>query len=213
MIGDSNDMAARMRAVLPARWFGDAAPLLQALLVGLGTGWSAIYSLIETVRAQTRIATASGGFLDLISNDFFGLALPRRPDETDAAFQARIDEALLRPRATRAALLLALTELTGRAPIVFEPARTSDTGGYRIGGVGYGAGGGWGSLALPYQVFVTAFRPPGGGIALLAGYGTGGVPGYGDLSMVTTIVTDADIQSEVVQVLPAATIAWMNIAG
>ncbi len=202
-----------MKAVLPARWFGDAAPLLQAVLAGIGTGWSAIYSLIETTQAQTRIATASGGFLDLISADFFGLALPRRSGETDLAFRRRIDEELLRPRATRAALVLALTELTGMAPVIFEPTRTSDTGGYNLGGVGYGVAGGWGSLALPYQFFVTAFRPPGGGIALLAGYGSGGIAGYGDLSMVTTVVTDQDIQAEVVQVLPAATIAWMNIAG
>jgi hypothetical protein len=62
-------------------------------------------------------------------------------------------------------------------------------------------------------VFVTAFRPAGGGIALLAGYGTGGIAGYGDLSMVTTVVSDADIQQAVTQILPAASIAWMNIAG
>ena len=213
MIGDSNDMAARMRAVLPPRWFGDSAPLLGAVLAGLGTGWSAIYNLVTTVQAQTRIATAGGAFLDLISADFFGIALPRRPREGDAAFRTRIDQALLRPRATRAALVLALTEMTGRTPVVFEPARTSDTGGYSVGGVGYGFAGGWGSLALPYQVFVTAYRPPGGGIALLGGYGTSGIAGYGDLSMITTAVTDADIQAEVVSVLPAATIAWMNIAG
>jgi hypothetical protein len=213
MIGDPPDMAARMQAVLPARWFGDAAPLLRAVLAGLGTCWSIMYGLLQTVRAQARIATASGGFLDMISADFFGTALPRRNAEADTLFRVRIDQELLRPRATRAALALALTELTGNPPVIFEPARTSDTGGYSLGGVGYGVAGGWGSLQLPYQVFVTAFRPAGGGIALLAGYGTGGIAGYGDLSMVTTVVSDADIQQAVTQILPAASIAWMNIAG
>ncbi len=202
-----------MQAVLPARWFGDTAPTLQAVLTGLGTCWSVIYGLLQNVQAQARIATASGGFLDMISTDFFGAALPRRNGEADNRFRVRIDQELLRPRATRAALVLSLTELTGNAPVIFEPARTSDTGGYSLGGVGYGVAGGWGSLQLPYQVFVTAFRPAGGGIALLAGYGTGGIAGYGDLSMVTTVVSDADIQQAVTQILPAASIAWMNIAG
>jgi hypothetical protein len=225
MIGDSNDMAARMQAVLPARWFGSSAPLLQAVLLGLGTCWSTIYGLLETVQAQARIATASGGFLDLISADYFGSTLPRRNAEADGLFRTRISQELLRPRATRSALVLALTELTGRAPVVFEPARTSDTGGYSVGGLCYGGqtvvagaevtvpgAGGWGSLALPYQVFVTAFRPSGGGIALLAGYGTGGLQYYGDVSMLSTVVSDADIQATVTKLLPAASIAWMNIA-
>ena len=203
--------------MLPVGWFGDVAPVLQALVLGLGQGWSAIYGLIETVRLQSRISTASGGFLDLISSDFFGDFLPRRSSEQDPQFEDRIGQELLRPRATRAALSLALTELTGRVPAVFEPARTSDTGGYSTGGVAYGGigiagAGGWGSLALPYQVFVTTYRPVGGGIAWLAGYGTGGLAGYGDLSMLTTAVTDLDIASAVCRVLPAATIAWMRIS-
>jgi hypothetical protein len=177
------------------------------------------------VQAQARIATASGGFLDLISTDFFGMALPRRNAEADGLFRARISQELLRPRATRSALVLALTELTGRPPRVFEPARPRDTGGYSVGGLCYGGqtvvggseilvpgAGGWGSLALPYQVFVTAYRPAGGGIALLAGYGTGGLPYYGDLSMLSTVVSDADIQTTVTKLLPTASIAWMNIA-
>jgi hypothetical protein len=225
MIGDSDDMAARMQAVLPARWFGDASPLLQAVLLGLGTCWSAIFGLIQTVQAQARIATASGGFLDLISADFFGAALPRRNAEVDSAFRTRISQELLRPRATRAAMVLALTELTGRSPRVFEPARPSDTGGYNVGGLCYGGqtivdgaivvvpgAGGWGSLALPYQVFITAYRPLGGGILLLAGYGTGGLQYYGDLSMLSTVVSDAEIQTTVTKLLPAASIAWLNIA-
>ena len=206
-------MAARLTAVLPTKWFGDAAPLAQAVLQGIGTAWATIYTMIQFVRDQTRIGSATGEFLDLISADFFGISLPRRLQEADSAFLLRIQQEMLRPRATRSALALALLELTGNSPAIFEPARASDTGGYATGGVGYGVAGGWGNLTLPYQVFVEVRRPQGGGIAALAGYGTGGYLVYGALSLVQTPVTDADIYAEIAAVLPAATIAWSRIVG
>jgi hypothetical protein len=212
MIGDAGDMARRLLAMLPAGWFGDTAPVLASLLQGLGTSFAGFWTLLQSVTAQSRIRTATGTFLDLISADFFGAGLVRFADEQDDAFRARIMDGLLRPRATRAALTLALQELTGRPPVIFEPGRTSDTGGYTIGGVGYGAGGGWGCLGLPYQVFVTAFRPSGGGIAEFAGYGTGGVPVYGSLTMENDPVSDAVIQTAIPGLLPAATTAWMRIS-
>ena len=36
MIGDIVDMAGRIKQMLPARWFSDDAPILDALLGGLG---------------------------------------------------------------------------------------------------------------------------------------------------------------------------------
>ena len=214
MTGDSNDMAARLRSMLPAGWFGeaDATPVLGALLLGLGTAFSAFWSLLQAVIAQARIATASGGFLDLISADFFGAGLVRLPDEQDGAFRVRIQDGVLRPRGTRAAIILAMQQLTGKSPIVFEPANTADTGGYSIGGVGYCVGGGWGSLGLPYQFFLTVLRPSGGGIAEIAGYGSAGIPVYGSLSMETAGVPDSMIIASVPPLLPAATTAWMRLA-
>ena len=115
-----------------------------------------------------------------------------------------------------------LHDLTGRAPLVFEPARTTDTGGYASlagagGGVGYGRAGGWGSLALPFQCFITAYRPVGSGIATVCGWG-GPAGGYGrgaieyaSLEMVQGQVTDADIYSAVANVLPVAVIGWTRI--
>ncbi len=206
-----------MIAVLPRGWFADPsvppqpATLLQAMLTGFGTAWSAIYTLIADVQLLTRLATVFGPFLDLAAVDFFGNGLPRRPLESDTDYRLRIKEELLRPRATRAALALALTELTGNPPVIVEPARPADTGGYSIGGVGYGAAGGWGNLALSYACFVTAFRPPGSGIANFAGYGTGGYSYYGDISMVATQVTDADIYAEVAAILPSGYVAWTRI--
>lgn len=222
MIGDIADMAGRLLALLPAGWFGDTTPVLTALLQGLGAAFSRFWSLLQAVILQTRIKTATGMFLDLISADFFGVRLLRFVDESDAAFQTRVLQALLRPRATRSALTTALLQLTGSAPVIFEPARTTDTGGYTIGGIGYGSGtgatgfesgGGWGSLALPYQFFITVFRPAGGGIAELAGYGTGGIPVYASLSMEVTGIADSFIQAAVPPLLPAGTTAWMRLSG
>jgi len=212
MTGDPGDMARRARALLPQGWFADDTPVLDGLLTGIGAAWCSVYELIQFVIAQARLRTAASAFLDMISVDYFGGALPRFGDEGDAAFRVRIENELLRPRATRAAVTLSIQQLTGRAPTIFEPALTSDTGGYARGGVGYGVAGGWGNLALPFQFFVTAYRPHGSGIALLAGYGSGGTPVYGDLSMEPPQISDADIINAVPPLLPVATIAWMRIS-
>jgi hypothetical protein len=208
MQGDKADMASRLWRVLPTNWFSFTSPLLNAVLLGLGTAWAAIYALIQAVRSQARIATATGPFLDLAAADFFGAGLARWPNEGDNAYLVRIQQEMLRPRGTRAALALALTELTGVAPLIFEPALTTDTGGYAIGGVGYGAGGGYGNLSLPYQCFVTVFMPAGGTIPALAGYGTGGYLAYGSAPVVPAA---ADIFTALVATTPIGTIAWTRI--
>jgi hypothetical protein len=205
-------MARRVRALLPQGWFADDAPVLAGLLTGIGAAWSYVYALIQFVISQARIRSATSSFLDLISVDYFGSVLPRFGGEDDTLYRARIGNELLRPRGTRAALSVALRQLTGRSPTIFEPALTSDTGGYGLGGVGYGVAGGWGNLALPFQFFVTAYRPRGSGIALLAGYGSGGIPVYGDLSMEPAQILDADIIDAVPRLTPVATIAWMRIS-
>jgi len=222
MIGDSNDMRARLAALLPLRWFPDATPVLSALLSGLSDGWAWLYSMLEYVRQQTRIGTATDSFVDLISEDFFGAALPRKAGETDAAFRTRIQAAMFQPRATRPALVATLTNLTGRAPGVFEPARPADTGAYGQAS-GYAAAGGWGSIALPFQVFVTAYRPFGVGTAFVGGWGTnlsGTAPGgwgsgaleYVLLSPVPLQVTDEAINSAIAAAVPVAVTAWTRIS-
>jgi hypothetical protein len=212
MIGDISDMAARLRSLVPEGWFADDAVVLGGLLDGLGAAWACIYALIQFVVQQARISTASGIFLDMISVDFFGNSLPRLPLEQDSAYVRRIKNELLRPRGTRSAVSTALQQLTGRAPVIFEPALTSDTGGYTLGGVGYGVAGGWGNLSLPFQMFITAYRPQGSGIAQLAGYGTGGIPVYGDPDMEATPIADASIVSGIPRLLPAATVAWVRLS-
>ena len=70
MIGDTTDISARIKAVLPTRWFPDETPVLDSVLAGLASAWSSLYGLLATVRLQSRIATASDQFLDGASADF-----------------------------------------------------------------------------------------------------------------------------------------------
>ena len=168
--GSVPDMVSRLRAVMPVSWFpitapdaaASATPILDALLSGIGQAWSFCYALMVFVRQQTRISTATGGFLDMICTDLFGNVLKRGVGEADAAFQSRIQANLLLPRATRDALAKTLLTLLGRAPSIFEPWRAADTGGYggRLSAAA-GGGGGYGtpalalgSLSMPFQYLV-----------------------------------------------------------
>ena len=211
MTGDISDIVSRIKSALPTRWFPDATPVLDATLAGLASAWTTLYSLLATVRLQSRIVTATGAFLDGASADFFGPRLPRRPAEIDDGFRIRIQQALVREHATRAALIAVLQTLTGRAPTIFEPARTTDTGSYDTGALAYNHAGAWGSLALPFQVFVTVRRPQGAGIANVAGYGTGGPLTRAGLADISGQVTDPDIYAAIASVMPTAATAWTCI--
>ena len=211
MPGNSSDIITRLKAVLPAGWFPDATPVLDTVLAGLATGWSSLHALLASVQIQARIATATGQFLDGASADFFANRLPRRNTESDDAFRVRIKQQLVRDHATRAAIVSIVTDLTGKAPIIFEPARVSDTGGYATPAMGYGVAGAWGSLGLPFQVFVTAHRAQGVGIANVAGYGTPGPLARASLAAAAGQVTDTDIYAAIASVMPTGTRAWTRI--
>ena len=217
MIGDSNDMLARLKQVLPGRWFADSSPVLDALLGGLAAAWSGLYALLNQVKAQTRLASASGVFLDIAAQDFFGGQLPRRIGEADAAYSARLRANLVAPRATRAGLVHALETLTGRVPKIFEPLNAADTGGYNVN-LGYNSAGGYGSMSLPYQFFVTAYRPNDLPISNAGGYNDGpGGYGTGLLAYATTEefagnIGDDEIYACIATVIPASCIAWTQIS-
>ena len=226
MLGDVPDLVLRLTSVLPKRWFGKQTPNLLALLGSLATPWAWLYSLIGYVKAQNRIGTASDEWLDLAANDYFGSSLTRDINESDLQFRGRILAAMLPASGTRSAVTAGLLRLTGTAAAIFEPANCLDTGSYSgLGlaanmtgsGMAYGQAGGWGSLDLPYQFFVTATRPPTPGIGMLAGYGcpTGGY-GVGEISYVNLAllpgsVTDADIQGTLRDLLPVNAVAWLRI--
>ena len=184
--GDAEDMRARLRLALPDRWFADSAPVLDGLLTGLGTAWAGLYALLGAVRLQSRRLTATGGFLDLSAQDLFGGRLPRRFNEADDAFRARIGHALHRDRGTRAGLLDAAAQ-AGTGPVqVFEPAQPRDTGAYGGPGLAWGTAGGWGSLAMPLECLVTIQR------------GT---------------ASDAAVQAALADALPAGGAAWVRFTG
>ena len=169
-VGTPAEMAARIRSTLPAGWFptsppapaSSATPVLDGLLVGLGSAWSFCFSLLSFSAVQTRLKTAFGAFLDMISNDLFGSDLPRRLDEADESFRARIGASLISRRGTRQAVCDAVVAITSAVPSVYEPMRAFDCGGYGGtaaealgGGRGYGTPGlRLGSSTLPFQYFI-----------------------------------------------------------
>lgn len=227
--GDSTDLAGRIRRLLPATWFADTAPVLDAVVGGASAGLAPVYDTIETTRAQARLATASGLWLDMFSRDYFGNAWPRLPGEGDDPYRARIKWALTAPRGTRAGLIQMLTYLTGRAPRVVEPTRPGDCGAYsdaRAGGYGYGA---WSTRSMPAQFFVWAYRrratTAAGGLGFYAGagydpaaigilpggYGTGTIA-YVDRNSLSGSLTDAVLLQTIAQWIPSGTVAWVALS-
>lgn len=212
-------MLSRIQRLIPNGWFTvGASPLLDGMLAGIANTLAFLYSMLVYLRLQARISTATDGWLDLIAVDFFGNKLFRAVNQSDDSFRARIIASILRERGTRNAVIDILTQLTGRTPMVFEPQRPLDTGVYGGPGLAYGTVGGYGSVVLPYQSFVTAFRPVGQGIPNIAGYGiptgaysTGSQAEYASLSMIQGI-TDADLFSAIDSVRPAGYTIWAKIS-
>lgn len=128
--GDQDDMLGRLKRLLPAGWFGDSNPILDALLWGYAQSLAWAYTLYLYAQAQTRIKTATDNWLDLIALDFFGNNLVRGASQGDTSYRSSILINLFRERTTRPAMEQVLLDLTGRAPIIIEPARPADVGGY-----------------------------------------------------------------------------------
>jgi len=187
VIGDLSDFTKRLRLTLPAHWFSDVAPVLDGVLDGISAAWSSLYSLLEYVRGQTRIGTASDQFLDLAAADFLGAAFSRRLLETDAPFRARMLKAMRRQRVTRTALDEAAAANGFRIDI-FEAARPADTGAYNVpSGLAWGSAGGWGSLNMPFECLIVAHP------------GADAVP--------------SGLWTDIATAMPVGGAAWLRIAG
>ncbi|MBZ6386810.1 hypothetical protein [Pantoea piersonii] len=216
--GDLNDFYERLKALLPSGWFADNSPVMHGVLMAGARSLSWCYALYRYALTQTRLSSAADGWLDIAAYDFFGTGLQRRAGMSDDAFRNHIRINLFRERGTRQAVIDILQELTGNTPRVFEPQRPMDTGSYGGPALGYGMAGGYGSLLLPYQAFVVAFRPKGTGIPLIAGYATPpsgySVPSQGEYvshEMVNGNVTDAQIYAAVAAVKMEGTIVWIKL--
>jgi hypothetical protein len=198
-IGDTKDNVNRIWSVLPP-WFPDlgTAPVLNSLIQGMGDAFAFCYQYLGFAALQTRIQTSTGGWLDLSAWDFFGYRFMRRLNESDGSFMPRILKEILRPRATRAAIIQMATDLTGLPPTFQEAWNPYDYGFYgqnvgatnlHIGNTGIGCGGEYGLLGNPVynakaasggnygygaliydQVWMTVFRPAASGIPLIGGY-------------------------------------------
>ena len=205
----------RLGNLLPP-WFADSNPVRDALLGGMASVHAWLYSLYDYARAQTRLATRSDAFLDLMALDFFGSGLRRGLNQSDNSFRNRLRIALFRERGTRHAIEQVLTDLTGRAPVVIEPARVTDCGAVGMT-LALGSAGCIGSLSMPYQAFVTAFRPLGNSAAGYPGvttnpYGLGNESVMMPSSMIQPNVTDSDILDAINAVKPVGTLVWARIS-
>lgn len=218
MTGDQTDFQSRLIALIPDDWLGDVRNVWQAMFAGVASVKAWLYGLIAYAKAQTRIATATDGFLDLIAADFFGTSIQRAPGQSDNSFRKVILANLFRERATRRAVSLIVTQITGYEPIIYEPLRVADNGAYGVPFWGYGVAGAYGSMLEPFQAFVQACRPLAEGIPLVAGYGVStGAYGlasrseYASLSDIQGATQDAEIYAAIDSVKPAGTIIWTRI--
>lgn len=172
MIGDVANVLKRLRAVLPQSWFPKTAPVLDATLTGGATLASDNYSRLQFVKAQMRIPTSTGIWLDLAAWDFFGPRFLRIKNQSDAQFAAAIVAEIFRPRVTRKAVVNAVEALTGRDAKPFEPFNVRDTGGLGMFGA-LGAGQfGLGNRRRHGEAYLHVLRPLGQGIRSHGGLGS-----------------------------------------
>lgn len=188
-IGDQADCTNRLLSVIPPWFTSGASPLLSAVLQGPAYIASFCFGLIQFARQQTRIATATGGWLDLIAYDFFGYTIARA-GLTDTAFRAEIEANILPAAGSREALISALISLTGRSPIIYDPWNPSTIGGYGVGTLAYNTAGQYGSCAMPGEFFITAYRPNDG----------------------LHVASDGQIYARIASVIPAGSRAWTKIS-
>lgn len=222
--GDQSDILARLNAVLPP-WFNAVtpAPIVTGTLASFAYSGSTIYSQNAYIELQTRITTATDTNLDLIANDFFGPNnFNRGAGEGDTSYRNRILVSILQERATRRGMVNILTQLTGRAPLIFEPSRPADCGGYGIAGCGYGVAGGWSSPTYSYtayQCFITVYSPVVSSVAYVAGWnvpeGAWSISGtrssWLNRNSFTNALNAAQIYQAINQTKVEGTVCWVNI--
>ncbi len=210
---------SRIKRLIPVRaWFADETPVLDALIGGIASGLEYVKKLYDYARLQTRILTATDGWLDVIAADMFGQSMTRKPGQSDASFKAEILASLFLEKATRRSLTGVIKALTGREPVIVEPTRPLDTGAYGVGICGYGVAGAYGSVSTPWQMFMTVYRPAGTGVPGVAGYGIS-VGGYGAPSqhqyapaaVALSQITDDDIYRAIDSAKAAGTLMWVRI--
>lgn len=219
-VGDQGDILQRLQNLMPPGWFAPGAtPIRDALLAGIANAFAFIFSLFTYLKLQTRIATATDGFLDLISFDFFGGKLPRAGGQADSSFRNQIIAFLFRQRNTREAIILVIQQLLGTTPAIIEPQRAGDAIAIDCAStVGIDVAGVVGDGGMPLQCFVTVTLPTSLAIAtpMIAGYGIpfGGY-GIGQMAYASAPTIDpvqaADIYAALESVRPVTGVIWTRI--
>ncbi len=217
--GDTDDMKSRLRAVFP-NWFADPAdsPIAEAVFTGCAAGLSFVYGFIQFAKLQTRISTATGGWLDLAAWDFFNTGFLRRQAESDDSFRSRVLKELLRPRLTKAAILQMLLDMTGRQGIVIELNDVSAIGTWDGPAFGFDTYGGWGSTDNNGLIIV-AQRPINAGLPIMSGFDSpaGGwdtnMFGLLDQSDLVGPLSDADITAQILRTVAAGINPTIIITG
>lgn len=126
--GDQNDLISRLQKWMPQGWYpATTGTRIYAVMAGLASVLSSIFGMIAYARLQTRIATATDGFLDIISRDYLANNLPRIPGETDAAFSVRIRANIFLKANTRTNIQAYLQTITGYPVRMIEPWQPNDT--------------------------------------------------------------------------------------
>lgn len=216
IIGSSADILARIKRLIPNRWFAWNAPYRDAVIGGLSDLGSWCYSLILYAQKQARLATATGPFLDIFAYDFTGRYL-RRNKANDAVFRAKIKATVLQERVTRAGMNNAVTLLVGTAPTILEFWNTGDCGGFDVGGCGYDVAGAWGSYDYPAQFLITVNPGPNAGIPDVDGYGgySGGYDvgaiEYTEDAEVQVGISNQDVYDVINATKPTGSIGWTKI--
>lgn len=214
--GSQADIAARLRRHLPRSWFGEGdrpTPVLDSLLWGLAAILCGSFDLYAFAKAQTRLATATGGWLDLAALDYFGPdAFPRFRGEGDRAYSRRLRQEVLRRRVTRGAIDSVVFDLTGSHPRIFEGWDSPTTGGWGTPAFAFGAAGLWGSSSAPLHTIVSMPLPQGYGIpnrggwgSRVGGYGVGNFSFANDVDLIGSGPTQADIIAAIDRVRAAGT--------
>ena len=214
--GTAADIVARVKRLIPKGWFSFAAPVRDALMGGASDAASWCYGLIGYAKLQTRLAWATGPWLDLYAYDFFQLNIRRSSTQNDAAFRARLQAELLRERVTRAGMMRAIKDLTGTAPTIIEPFNPGDCGAWDNGTFAWDTAGAWGDY-LPCQAFIIVTPPGLQGVPQVGGWDTGaaawdgGATQWVDQSMIAGQVTTQNIYDTINHTKPIGSVAWVRV--
>lgn len=217
MIGDRSYFQGLTKANLPLGWFPDDGPVINAVSNAVADPMAATFDMVAYVSKQSRLATATDSFLDLLALDYFGPAfMKRRKGEGDEPYRARLQAEMLRPLCTREAISDLVADLTGTVPVIFEPNYQPDTGSWGLGG--WGVANRYGSRTTPFEYLIDVTRPKGQGIPTLPGWGATaaawGGPNfcYASRSDVEGVVTDDEIMAAIARATPAGVTAYVNIS-